>query len=431
MSIGQCVVCLTLFIGGAISTLAQTPPASLTPDSVIGSSAAAGDVVLDGSQSPFGVFLRANGSTTHSIGAQLGSSSGYFSVSDAGNTPLWTVFAGGYAELRRDQDGWVTAMHLNNGNAGSSSSAASTALRFWQGSALKASFAFTNSGSTSLWGGPDALRITNFASGPLILSANQSNILLYPQATTHFLPVQFRDATAAGYPLGTELKMDGNSFITVSNLQLGVAAVPVIQSLGAAGTSPLRLNWTSDNDVIVGTAGSNKGLRVESVGPSSVAGSLSVGGAMTVNGDMSVNGLILAKYQDVAEWVPAMTPLPAGMVVVLDGTRSNHVIASSRSYDTTVAGVVSARPGIALGEAGDSKALVATTGRVLVRVDASANPIAIGDLLVTSDKPGVAMKSVPIDVQGVKMHRPGTVIGKALEPLESGEGEILVLLGLQ
>jgi len=29
------------------------------------------------------------------------------------------------------------------------------------------------------------------------------------------------------------------------------------------------------------------------------------------------------------------------------------------------------------------------------------------------------------------MHRPGTLIGKALEPLEKGQGEILVLLSLQ
>ena len=44
---------------------------------------------------------------------------------------------------------------------------------------------------------------------------------------------------------------------------------------------------------------------------------------------------------------------------------------------------------------------------------------------------GMAMKSEPVDIAGIKMHRPGTLIGKALEPLKSGEGEILVLLSLQ
>jgi hypothetical protein len=75
--------------------------------------------------------------------------------------------------------------------------------------------------------------------------------------------------------------------------------------------------------------------------------------------------------------------------------------------------------------------LVATTGRVKVKVDATNGGINIGDLLVTSEKEGVAMKSVPVDIGGVHMHRPRTLIGKALEPLASGTGEILVLLSLQ
>jgi hypothetical protein len=75
--------------------------------------------------------------------------------------------------------------------------------------------------------------------------------------------------------------------------------------------------------------------------------------------------------------------------------------------------------------------MVATTGRVRVKVDATRGPIRVGDLLVTSDKEGVAMKSEPVDLGGIKMHRPGTIIGKALEPLDNGVGEILVLLSLQ
>jgi hypothetical protein len=75
--------------------------------------------------------------------------------------------------------------------------------------------------------------------------------------------------------------------------------------------------------------------------------------------------------------------------------------------------------------------LVAASGRVKVKVDASNGPIQIGDLLVTADKEGFAMKSVPVEIGGIRIHRPGTLIGKALEPLASGTGEILVLLSLQ
>lgn len=150
-----------------------------------------------------------------------------------------------------------------------------------------------------------------------------------------------------------------------------------------------------------------------------------------VVGDITVTGNINAKYQDVAEWVPSTEKLAAGTVVILDGARDNHVKASLKSYDTRVAGVVSAQPGLTLGEAGEGKALVATTGRVKVKVDASRGAIHVGDLLVTSDVPGVAMLSKPLDLGGVPIHRPGTLIGKALESLEQGTGEILVLLSLQ
>jgi hypothetical protein len=148
-------------------------------------------------------------------------------------------------------------------------------------------------------------------------------------------------------------------------------------------------------------------------------------------GNVTVAGNIAAKYQDVAEWVPSTQKLSAGTVVVLDKNEVNHVLASTAAYDTKVAGVVSAQPGVILGVGGEGKLKVATTGRVRVKVDATRAPVEVGDLLVTSDVEGLAMKSVEVDLGGVKIHRPGTIIGKALEPLEKGTGEILVLLSLQ
>lgn len=67
----------------------------------------------------------------------------------------------------------------------------------------------------------------------------------------------------------------------------------------------------------------------------------------------------------------------------------------------------------------------------VIHVDATAAPIEIGDILVTSDVPGTAMKSQPVELGGIRFHRPGTIVGKALEPRSSGRGEILVLLSLQ
>ena len=160
-----------------------------------------------------------------------------------------------------------------------------------------------------------------------------------------------------------------------------------------------------------------------------VVGNINITG--TGAGNITLTGTIHAKYQDVAEWVRSSEQIRPGTVVVLDAAKSNQVISSTQAYDTRVAGVVSERPGIALGESGANKVLVATTGRVLVKVDASTGPIHIGDLLVTSDIPGLAMKSEPITIGNREMHMPGTLIGKALEPLERGSGKILVLLSLQ
>jgi hypothetical protein len=163
---------------------------------------------------------------------------------------------------------------------------------------------------------------------------------------------------------------------------------------------------------------------------------LSVTGNSNFNGNANFNGTVTgnnikAHFQDVAEWVPANADIAPGTVVILNRSRSNEVMASATAYDTTVAGVVSAQPGISLGVEGEGKEQIATTGRVKVRVDARNKPIQIGDLLVTSDVAGTAMRSEPMNLNGRLFHQPGTIIGKALEPLDAGVGEILVLLSLQ
>jgi hypothetical protein len=158
---------------------------------------------------------------------------------------------------------------------------------------------------------------------------------------------------------------------------------------------------------------------------------LTVNGNVTVAGTLTGASVIGATFQDLAEWVPATSDMEPGTVVVLNHERVNEVMPSHQAYDTSVAGVVSARPGIILGVGSDTKEQIATTGRVKVRVDATRAPVRIGDLLVTSDVSGTAMRSEPMEMNGRKFHQPGTIIGKALEPLEGGTREILVLLSLQ
>jgi hypothetical protein len=192
-----------------------------------------------------------------------------------------------------------------------------------------------------------------------------------------------------------------------------------------AGKFSLFDGTTLTTALTVDTAG-NVGIGTTSPG----AYKLYVNGSAYFSGPVTGTN-IQAQYQDLAEWVPGRGALDSGTVVILDPERRNGVVPSLSAYDTRVAGVVSERPGVVLGEGGEGKAMIATTGRVKVKVDARRRPIRVGDLLVTSNREGYAMRSEPIEMAGVKIHRPGTIVGKALEPLSSGQGEILVLLSLQ
>jgi hypothetical protein len=63
-------------------------------------------------------------------------------------------------------------------------------------------------------------------------------------------------------------------------------------------------------------------------------------------------------------------------------------------------------------------------GKAWCLADADPSPIAVGDLLTTSLRPGHAMSAV----DGSRAF--GAVIGKALTPLTSGAGRVLVLVGM-
>jgi hypothetical protein len=253
-------------------------------------------------------------------------------------------------------------------------------------------------------------------------------------------------AAGTGMSGGGPLTLGAGGTITLTNADRGSSQSIFKNVANSAGTTQFSAGSNTDSIRFQGNGGTTvsfdaatKKVIIDGSTSTISAANISAGqfgqntggGSYTFPSNVTVNGNIAAKYQDLAEWVPAAEELAAGTVVVVDSAKSNQVVSSSKSYDTRVAGVISAQPGIVLGEKADNKVLVATTGRVLVNVDATSGPIEIGDLLVTSDREGVAMKSQPVEIGGVRIHRPGTLIGKALEPLASGTGKILVLLSLQ
>ena len=128
-------------------------------------------------------------------------------------------------------------------------------------------------------------------------------------------------------------------------------------------------------------------------------------------------------------------PVSAGDAVVADRENPGLLKLADQPEDPAVVGIVAGEPGVMLGarrpkeireESGQAvtTAPVAFSGIVLCKADASyGGAIHVGDLLTTSSTPGHAMKAGKL--------RPGTVIGKALEPLESGTGMIRILVMLR
>ncbi len=144
------------------------------------------------------------------------------------------------------------------------------------------------------------------------------------------------------------------------------------------------------------------------------------------SGEVYADGSFHSGGADVAEYFPAPEDPEPGTVMTIDPAGGSKLRSSAIAYDTTVAGIVSTEPGVSLGtkeDGNDGEKLIAVAGRVPCKVDASYAAIKPGDLLTTSDTPGHAMKATDPQI--------GMILGKALEPLDSGTGVIEVLVMLQ
>lgn len=119
-----------------------------------------------------------------------------------------------------------------------------------------------------------------------------------------------------------------------------------------------------------------------------------------------------AQYADLAEKYTSDADYPPGTVVVFGGEA--EITISTVECDSKVAGVISTDPAFIMNANSDGL-LVALTGRVPCIVK---GPVNKGDVLITSDLPGVAQRLG-------SNWKPGCVIGKSLEPVEIGLVKII------
>jgi hypothetical protein len=155
-------------------------------------------------------------------------------------------------------------------------------------------------------------------------------------------------------------------------------------------------------------------------------GNVEIRGFLRVSQDIFLQNADCAEDFDIA----CLEEVEPGTVMVIDS--EGALKPSNQAYDKRVAGVISGagnyKPGLILDKQQDSSSNrmpIALLGKVYCKVDANYGVIEVGDLLTTSPTPGHAMKT------NDPLKAFGAVIGKALRPLESGQGLIPILIALQ
>ena len=167
------------------------------------------------------------------------------------------------------------------------------------------------------------------------------------------------------------------------------------------------------------------------------------------DGNVYADGSYLSPAADFAEMMEVSTganSVEPGDVMVIDSRDHRAILKSQQPRSTMVAGIYSTKPGfVALGRDAQktsrssddenntyrldelasvfNEVPLAVVGIVPCKVSAENGAIRPGDLMVTSETPGHAMRD--------EDPRTGTVVGKALESLTSGTGVIKVLVTLQ
>ena len=118
-----------------------------------------------------------------------------------------------------------------------------------------------------------------------------------------------------------------------------------------------------------------------------------------------------AQYADLAEMYVADNPYQPGTVLEFGGDQ--EVTITTRSHSTAVAGIVSTNPSYLMNSCleGEHVVAVALTGRVPCQV---LGPVKKGDVLVSSNLPGVAQR-IGTDWQ------PGVVVGKSMGAIDLPE----------
>ena len=158
------------------------------------------------------------------------------------------------------------------------------------------------------------------------------------------------------------------------------------------------------------------------------------------DGDVLADGTFQGGGADVAEAFDvegAPTTYEPGDVLTVSTTTDRTVTKSTTARSTRVVGVYATKPGVLLSEDGtetdlNTKVPMGVVGVIPTKVSAENGAIERGDLLVTAETPGHAMKAQPTVIKGTKIYPQGAILGKALEGFDGpGTGTIDVLVNVK
>ena len=154
--------------------------------------------------------------------------------------------------------------------------------------------------------------------------------------------------------------------------------------------------------------------RGEVAGPSRIGGSAGAGGAQAHEGDARED----QRFPPNSSAIDVRGTVHAGDLLTVTDAPEGTAVLAAHPGDRGVIGVVAGPRG----SEWTGRAPVVVAGVVAIcNVDTAEGAISVGDLLVSSPTPGYAMRSQESPL-------PGTVVAKALESLDAGNGIIRVLV---
>jgi hypothetical protein len=269
--------------------------------------------------------------------------------------------------------------------------------------------------------------------------------------------VKGASGSTAGYGVeGVSFAPTGTGIGVLGEVQSSSGIAGVFNNVASSGSPIAAFGYITSSDGGIGvlgrawtTTGTGIGIKGEAFTVDGVAGAFenTAGGNILVGiasganqfrvdgtGKVFANGGYQTGGADFAESMAVAgdpTRYSAGDLLVIDSTANRRLALAQQPYSTLVAGIYSTKPGM-LGSTRTvdepvphDEVPLAVVGIVPCKVTAENGAIQAGDLLVTSSTLGHAMKGTD------RSKMLGAVVGKALEPLSSGEGTIQVLVTLQ